>query len=217
MAKVERSAFSDEEQTKPGKEVRCHMGKECHATQSEALVKEGSQDGVIGVSSSMTSVGWEAYRLYLEAFVEGNADPATTAAEKTAQMLGKMAASGSFSWCALFFAPAYWGWRRCYWEAATHVCCILVLLPVVAFTGLSVLMTALQIGAGFEFYQLYSRHAMRAYSQTYATYGVDHSAMVSAMRASGGTSWKGLWLTMALYVAVTFLEAFLLVGLMGIG
>ena len=58
---------------------------------------------------------------------------------------------------------------------------------------------------------------MRAYRQTYATYGVDHAAMVAAMRASGGTSWKGLWLTMALYVAVTFLEAFLLVGLMGIG
>lgn len=179
------------------------MEEEGRVAQGETLLKEGSQGSIVSALPSVAFAGWEAYRPYLEAFIEGEADPATTAPEKTAQILEKMTGSGSFSWCTLFLAPVYWGWRRCYREAAVYTCCILLLLPVAWLTGLGLLMTGLEIGAGFAFYPLYRKRAMRVYEQAYAAHGNDREAMVGAMRAAGGTSWKGLWLTMALYLAAT--------------
>lgn len=192
------------------------MKQESNIVREGEMMREESKPVASVTTTGAGSAGLEAYEPYLKAFVEGDADPAATAPEKTAQMLGKMGGSGSFSWCTLLFAPVYWGWRRCYWEAAAYTCCILLMLPIVALTGMGALMTALQIGAGFAFYPLYRRRAMQAYRQAYAAHDADGEAMLAAMRGAGGTSWKGLWLTLGCYLVAVFLESFLVVGLVGI-
>ncbi|MCI8340412.1 MAG: DUF2628 domain-containing protein [Eggerthellaceae bacterium] len=154
-----------------------------------------------GVAPEANTGSQSAYEPYLEAFIEGSADSAVSASEKTAQMLAKMTASSSFSWCTLILAPIYWGWRRCYKEAAAYVGCILTVWLLAILPGLGLLMTVLQIGAGFAFYPLYRKRAMRVYRDAYMTHGADREAMMAAMRNAGGTSWKGLWLTMACYFA----------------
>lgn len=155
-----------------------------------------------------------AYRPYLAAFAVGNAEDVEP--EKTANIVDKMLGSGSFSWVTLFLGPFYWIYRRCYAEAAVYLGCLMAMSLLGILLGVRIGTLGAAIVAGFLFFPLYHKRAMRAYSDAYAAHPGSEQGMLGAMRNAGGTNLLGFWVAILCYAAAVLLIAWFVVGVLGV-
>lgn len=158
---------------------------------------------------------WAAYRPYLTSFVKGEVIQEITESEKVNSMVRKMTKSGSFNWMTLLLGPLYWVYRRCYVEAAAYFgVLLLVFAPLRFVLGIRLTSTAALV-AGFLFYPLYRRRAMRAYHDAYAAHSGSEEEMRQAMREAGGTNIVGSLVVFLCYFVAALLISWLVASVFG--